>query len=198
MISDWRRVMKKSKVLLIIQAIAMYLIQVPFVIFIILFYLDLDTYGEIIWPLILTGILLNLVMVPICIINGVFAIIGIFKKRENPFKLTMIIKLALIPWYAINFFMGFIFTAATLNPFLLWSAAFIIAIMACTTYIYMISTSLPAYSYILYKVTRREWKINKVLVWSFILMAFFCLDAIGSIILFINFRNKEVEENTQI
>lgn len=187
--------MNRSKVLLIVQTVLMYLVQLPLTVMIALFYIDIDRFGGVIWNLILTSLIGNLVIVfPLGALNLIFALIGLFKRINSPYKTTVIIKLALIPWYVINFFFGFMLVAATLNPFLMLAGPLIIFILCAVTYIYMLGTSLSSYAYTIRGLMDKKLKINGYIICGFIFMAMFCLDIIGSFLLYYNEKEIEVSK----
>ena len=186
--------MKGNKVILIIQTVLMYLVQVPYwVALIYLFFVPYDEAGGL-WISLLTGMIANLCIFPVILVNAIFAFIGIFKGMESPVKTTMQIKFALIPWYVVNFILGFCFFTAALNPFLLWSIPLVIGIMVCTTFMYMISTNFQNYSYIIHKMIRREIEIDSILIWSIVLSFIFCLDIISSYLLFYSENKRNMAE----
>lgn len=176
--------MKSSKVLLVIQAALMYLVQLPLLIAIIFVYVNSEALNASVPVLILSSLIGNLVLLPICFVSLGLSIAGIFKGEVSTIKAVMTVKLALIPWYLINFFFGVLLVCAALNPFLLWAIPLVVFIMCCTTYMYMISTSLPAYSYSIRKFTRREWKPSGLIITALVFMAIFGLDIIGGILLY--------------
>lgn len=181
--------MKGNKVVLIIQEVLMYLAQLPYTLALIFMLFVPNENSELIGYFFIAGLIANLAIFPILILNAVFAFIGIFKGMKSPIKLTMVVKLSLIPWYSINFFLGFCFFTAALNPFLMWSIPLVVGIMVCTTYMYMVSSNFQVYSYIIHKLIRRKARINSLLVWCIVLSFIFCLDILSSILLFYN-ENK--------
>jgi hypothetical protein len=175
--------MKGNKVILIVQEVLMYVAQAPYLLALIFLFANVDVEGFVGISLIV-GMISNLVIFPVVIVNAILAFIGIFKGLKSPIKTTMIVKLSLIPWYVVNFILGFCFFAAALNPFLLWSIPLVIGIMVCTTFMYMISTNFQVYSYVINKLIIREIRIDALLVWSIVLSFIFCLDIVSSILLF--------------
>ena len=170
----------KNKIALMLEAIFMYLAQAPYLVALILL---LFTDSEIIGGFLLAGLIANLAILPFSFVALIFAVLGIFKEEKNPIKTTMVVKLILIPWYIINFILGVLLVTAMLNPFLYLGIPFVIFIMIFTTYIFMITTNLANYSYMIHKLIRREWKISKLLIVSIIFSLIFCLDILGAILL---------------
>ena len=165
----------------------MYVMHLPFYIMLISLYAPIDeSLKNIIIPkCFMIGCILIPVVFPICIISTVFAIISIFKGKENPSKVTMIVKLALIPWYILNFYLCMMLMAGFWSPWLLWSAPLMLAILVCSTYCYMIATSLPDIAFFFHKLIKRETRIRAPFVVSIVFMFIFCLDIIGGVIFYI-------------
>ena len=99
--------MNKSKVILIIQAAVMYLIHLPFYICLILAKVPNINY-DICGVLILVGLCANLLLIPVGLVAVAFAIFNLTTDCESPALTTFIIKLVLIPWYALNFLVCFL------------------------------------------------------------------------------------------
>ena len=109
--------MKSNKVLLIVQTILMYVAHIPFYIALLLIKLVPDmSLDNVIIGLLLSGIILSAIILPFCIVNGIMAIISLFKDFESPIKLTLRLNLILIPWYIMNFIICILLSAGFLNP----------------------------------------------------------------------------------
>ena len=180
--------MKANKVLLIIQASLMYAMHLPFYIMLIALYAPLEESLKnlIISKSFMIGCILIPVIFPVCIVTAIMALISLFKGGENPSKVTMIVKLALIPWYILNFQLCVMLLAGFLNPWLLFAAPLMAAILICSTYCFMLATSLPDITFFFHKLIKRETKIRAPFVVSIVFMFIFCLDIIGGIIFYIN------------
>lgn len=183
--------MKATKVTLIIQTVLMYVMHLPLYIALILLFLDSkdDSINQMIMPLILTSLILACVVFPICIINVVFSIISLFKGEYNPSKVTMIVKLALIPWFALNFVFCAVVIMGMLNPWLLIAIPFVIIITASFTYLYMVTTSLPDVAFFIRGVIRKEIKPCALTIVSIVFMFVFCFDIIGALTFYLKVRN---------
>ena len=178
--------MKAIKITLIIQAVAMYLMHLPLIILAVMLLMPnnhqlIDQFAG---PFIITSFILMFAALPICVLNAVFALISIFKGNENPAKVTLIVKGALIPWFLCNFYFCMCIVAGLLNPFLLLAAPITIVIQVCVTYIFMVVTSLPDLAYYIRSLIRRETKFSAAQVVGIVLMFFFCLDFVGAIIFY--------------
>ena len=62
------------------------------------------------------------------IVNGICALLSVFKDHENPTKTVLAIKLAAIPWYVANFYFWVGLAAGFLNPFLMIGLPIVIAL----------------------------------------------------------------------
>lgn len=182
--------MKTNKIFLIVQAGLMYAMHLPFYIILLSFYLPIEeSFKNLIIPkCFMIGCILIPVIFPICIINAVLAIVSIFKGGENPSKVTMIVKLSLIPWFVLNFYLCVLLMAGFLSPWLLWSAPLMLVILVCSTYCYMLATSLSDIAFFFHKLIKKETKIRAPFVVSIVFMFCFCLDIIGGVIFYINAR----------
>lgn len=180
--------MKSNKTLLIIQTALMYAMHLPFYIMLIVFYLPIEEsiQSSIISKCFPIGLILTLVVFPICIVNAIMSLVSMFKGSENPSKVTMIIKLALIPWYIMNFHLCTMLVLGFLNPWLFIAAPLVVFILVSSTYCYMLATSLPDIAFFFHKLIKRETKIRAPFVVSIVFMFCFCLDIIGGIIFYIN------------
>lgn len=183
--------MKHAKRFLVAQAILMYLTQLPLLVFAIIEMIpDMNAEG-LVKGLFYTGIAGAVGMIFVSIAGAVISLVSVFKKPENPLKTSMIVKLALIPWYAINFFFCFCLFAGMLNPFLLLAIPVVMFIASCLTYINMAATSLPSLAYFISNSVRNKRKPCGWEIASLIFHFVFCMDAIGAIILYVLDKKKE-------
>lgn len=191
--------MKAQKVLLIIQTINMYLMHIPLYIFIICFMTDIGDSGFLNGCL-ASSLALAVILIHICIANAILSIVSIFKGKESPTKLVMILKLVLIPWYVLNFVMCALVVAGMLNPMLMFGIIPFIAIASTLTYIYMLPTSLPDIGYFIQLKVKKKVAHTPWMIWSMIFMFIFCLDILGSIIFHFSVKKNlnELEEQTQL
>ena len=127
---------------------------------------------------------------PICFVNYIFGITSVIKKEYNPTKITNIIKLALIPWYALNFIICLLFIGAMANPWLFMATPIVAAIQVCTTLIFMTSTSIYDISFMISKMIKKEISCNVLNVFLIIFLLIFGLDVISSIIIYCKFKDK--------
>lgn len=185
--------MKANKILLILLASSMYLSHIPlYIAATAIFFQDLFQFeGDLATPLFFTSLGLMAVTLAIALLILVFSIISVFKGKETPSKVTMIVKLALIPWYVLNFVICACIIGGMMNPFLLWGIPLMMVIMVCTTYINMLASSLPDIAWFIRLLIKRKIKINGLVITSMVFMFIFCLDIAGGIMFYIG--TKEVE-----
>lgn len=185
--------MKRNNIMLIIQTILMYLAHLPIYIGLILVRLPYnESLDNVIIKLFLIGIILTIVLLPIALVNLIMALAGVFNKKDNPCKTTMIVKLVLIPWYIMNFLFCILIIAGFLNPWLMLFAPLVAAILIFNTYILMLSTSIFDIVYSIRNTIKNHLEINASLVFTDIFLFCFCLDIVGSIILYIKSKNIKI------
>ena len=174
--------MKANKILLIAQVIGMYVCHLPLYVIAICTltntFTDVPHFFEILSN-IFFGV--GIGIFPIGIALAIFSIISIFKGKESPSEVTMVSKLVLIPWFILNYIFCACLILGFLNPFFMIAIPFALAIMVCTTYYYMIVTSLPDIAWFIRILIKRKVKINALLIISVIFMFIFCLDIAGGI-----------------
>lgn len=175
--------MTKSKIILIIQAVVMYLIHLPFYICLILAKIPSIDF-EVCGLLILVGLCLNVLLIPVGIVAVVFAILNSTSDSQNPALTTFIVKLTLIPWFILNFFVCFLLVAGFLNPFLMLAVPLLICIEVIITYIYMVCSSLQAVSYTIRQLIKKRIHINAAIIVGLIFSFIFVLDIVGSFLLY--------------
>ncbi|MGN0813191.1 MAG: hypothetical protein ACI4MQ_06770 [Candidatus Coproplasma sp.] len=175
--------MNKSKVILIIQAVVMYLIHIPFYICLILARIpniNFDIFGV----FILVGLCANLILIPVGIVAVAFAILNLTTDSKNPAWVTFIIKLVLIPWYCLNFLVCFLLVAGFLNPFLMLAVPLLIGIEVSITYIYMLCSSLQIVSYTIRQIIKKRIALTPMLIVGIVFSFIFVLDIVGSYFLY--------------
>ena len=186
--------MKVNKIFLIIQTILMYIVGLFGLIAGILVLVDVE--NPAIFVCLLIFLIGTIVIFPFYIVNAIFGIIEIFKDSVNPLKLTLIIKIIQIPWYCINFFIIFLLVAGMLNPFLMLGIPILIAISSFITYVYMVSSSIHSVAYIIHKMIKKEMKVKVLTIFALVFCFIFCLDLVGTIIIYVQDRcNEEIEAN---
>ncbi|MGN1103647.1 MAG: hypothetical protein ACI4QI_02105 [Candidatus Coproplasma sp.] len=161
----------------------MYLIQIPFYICLILAKIPSVDF-EVCGVLIIIGLCLNLLFIPVAIVAVVFAILNVTHDSQNPALTTFIVKLTLIPWFIINFFVCFLLIAGFLNPFLMLAVPLLICIEVFITYIYMVCSSLQVVAYTIRQLIKKRIRINAAIIVGLIFSFIFVLDIVGSYLLY--------------
>ena len=184
--------MKATNITLIIQAVLMYLMQLPLTIILILirFPINDDILSKAVGVLFVIALVLSIVAFPICIVNAVFSIISIFKGEHNPSKVSMIVKFALIPWYILNFIICVCLLAGFLNPWLFLAVPIVACFLILFTYAYMISTGLPDVAYFINRLIKKKLKVNFPIILSIVFLFIFCLDIVGGLLFFIQTKKQ--------
>ena len=127
----------------------------------------------------------------ICALLLAFSIVSIF-KGENASRMTMIIKIVLIPWYIVNFILCVCLIGGMLNPFLMLTIPIAVFLMISTTYINMLASGLPDIAFFVHLLIKKKVELNATLIISILFMFIFCLDAIGGILFYIKTREIEM------
>ena len=179
----------KNKIILIIQLIIMYVIHIPWLI-ILIFKNSINPDQFVL--LTKLGLFSNLLMIPVLLVSLAFALLSLTCDTKAPFKTTLIIKIALVPWYIFDVVVCFLLVAGFLNPWLFFGIPLLIGLEVTITYVYMLSTSIHNIAFIIRKMmkNKKAYSINTLLgiVFSFIFM----LDIVGAILL--NSEYKRIKE----
>lgn len=176
--------MKTNRTLLYAQLIAMYAMHTPLYIILILFQMHReDILEQMVNGLLWTSAVILLLALPLCFVTAGFSIASVFKGDESPAKATMIVKLALIPWYIMNFIFCFVLVAGFMNPFLMIGIPLLIAVMMSTTYLFMLATGLPDMAYVIHRGWKERVKPNGLTITGLVFLFIFCLDILGGIFL---------------
>lgn len=181
--------MRTNKILIILQLCLMYISQACILIGGLVVFDDNATLQEVMNLLFRSGVIIALATTVLSIGILVPAIISIFKKNnEDMTRFTMIIKLAAIPWYIMNFVLCTMLVAGMLNPFLVLGIPIMVFIFVCITYINMFVVSANNVAGIIGQLKDRTLKINPLLIVGVIFHFIFCLDILGAIFTYANHR----------
>ena len=177
--------MKCGKVLLWLQLICMYALHA--VIWIVVKPMEIEANPKSVETafFVLSGLVAFFVLV-----NGFCAFLSVFKDHENPTKSTLVIKLAAIPWYAVNFYFWAGLASGFLNPFLLIALPLVIGLGVVLTYFVMLSTSLYSIAYLIRGLKKQMFPFRPVYVPAAIFHFIFCLDVVGAIWLRVLLRKE--------
>ena len=176
--------MKANRVLLYAQLIAMYAMQTPlYAIMVLIPFPETEVLDNWVTGLLIASLVLAILTFPLCLVTAGFSIASIFKGDESPTKATMIVKLALIPWYLLNFFFGFLLVAGFMNPFLMIGIPLLVGILSSFTYVLMLATGLPDIAYVIHRGWKQRIKPNGLTITGLVFLFIFCLDILGGIFL---------------
>ena len=185
----------KAKITLIIQTIGMYLMHLPLYAALIIINIAMDDrlQGDLVHYMLIASFVMMLIMIFVCIVNAVVSLVSALRGND-PTRSTMIAKLSLIPWYVLNFFIGFVFVSIFFNPFMMIAIPIVIALLIGSTYVLMLSTSLGNIVYAVRSIKQGGAKPAVIVgvVFSFI----FCADIIGAIILYKEFKKVPAQVQT--
>jgi hypothetical protein len=191
----------KYKPVIIIQCIITYLMQLPFLGLIIALFINNEISDGIILGIELYCIIMCVLCFLIIFLNIVFALLNITKDVPCPYRTTMAIKIAMIPFYVINFLIWAIFIIGTLNPFFIIYLPFIIVLSIFLTYFTMISTSSHNIAYLLRQFFDKENLFNTKKLYYIIYIVchfIFCVDVVASILLYSNHKPTDNFENVDV
>ena len=181
----------RNKIFLIIQTVLMYLSNALSMVPLILI-MNNAVEEEIARKIFFSGFIVGMVAFVYALATMVFYITDAFlKNRKSPVKLIMILKIVLIPYYISNFVLWGLLIIGTLNPFLFMAMPLLLVISIFVTYMNMIATSMPNAAYSISLLRERKTAPSFLLIASNILQYIFCLDILGSILLFVNLEVKK-------
>lgn len=181
--------MKKSGIIsLIILVVTMYLSQIFFDIALILVRSNNFT-DEVVMTLIVVGFIVGGVAALVGVIGCLLAIFNIFQKAKNPLTTTMVCKLALIPWYAMNFLLWLIVFAGFCNPWLILATPVVLGIGVAMTYMYVVFTGVHNLSYVIGLVKGGKMQFSAFTIVALVFHFVFVLDVVGAIMLRHALRN---------
>lgn len=115
------------------------------------------------------------------IVNVFCAFLSVFKDQKNPTKTVLAIKLAAIPWYAVNFYFWIGLASGFLNPFLLIGFPIVIGLGVTLTYFVMLSTSLYSIAYLIRGLKKQMFPFRSAYVPAAVFHFIFCLDVAGAL-----------------
>ena len=145
--------------------------------------------------LLIATLVLMALMIPICVINIVVSLKSALKEEIDPAKPTMTAKLALIPWYVLNFFICLVFAGIFFNPFMMIAIPIAIALSVGVTYALMLVTSAGDIAFYVKKILKKDKDVNTWTIVAVVFLFIFCLDVVGAIILYR--QSKKISDEEQ-
>lgn len=121
----------------------------------------------------------------------VLSLILIRKRTDPPYRITLIVKLILIPWYVFNFYYAFCFVVGSLNPFLMVFIPVEIVIAVCVTWFLMVLTGVQNVIHALKTLIGRRRKPSPAVIAGIVMHFVFVADGVGAILLDRAFRNPD-------
>ena len=175
----------KAKTTQIIQTIGMYVMQLPLFTMLITLPMPMDpAFQEGFYRVLTVAFFVLLaLMIPVCILNAVVSVKSAI-KGEDPTKVTVTAKLALIPWYIVNLAVCFVFASIFFNPFMMLAIPLVIAFCVFVTYVLMLTTSLGDITFFVKKKLQKDPSVRTATVVGVVCLFIFCLDVIGAIMLY--------------
>lgn len=174
----------KSKVLLWTLFVVAYLMPIPFIVYLAISMNNEEASESLVNIAIALPCVFAVIAFIICFVIILNAVFSYRKEVECPYKLTLSVKLGLIPFYIINFILwGLIIVACTIYLWLLWGVAiFMLLISVLSSYIIMLSTGA---NNIVYSI--KDFKRTHNFVYLLCLAGhfIFCIDVIAAIVLYI-------------
>ena len=110
----------------------------------------------------------------------ILSLVGMRNDPVSPLKLTLIVKLALIPWYCFNVYYAICITGGMLNPFLLFIIPLEIAVMVSVTWILMILTGVQDVVYVCQALKDKRLAPSPAVIAGLIMQFIFVLDVAGA------------------
>lgn len=174
--------MKKPKIMIIIQAALMYIAHIFF--FTVFFFEipepDDNSLGFLLLDI---GAAITVVSLVCGVVGIALAAAGLSKGMVSPIKTTLIVKIALIPWYLFNAFYCFYFIAGLLNPMALILIPFGLAIAVFVTYALTVLTGIHDVLYVSGAIKDKRVESSPMLIIGMIMQFFFVFDVVGAIML---------------
>ena len=128
----------------------LYVMQIPFAVVLIIVAVNPDFSDAVFRGIAIASASACVLVVALCILNIATAVKDYSRGHKYcPYAATMKAKLALIPFFIINFVIWALFWAGTFNMFLIWAAPVVWVISLFTTYVFMIGGGVQNISYLI-------------------------------------------------
>ena len=178
----------KRKALMWIFCVLLYAMQIPFIGIVIGIAADPDFSDSVIRAVEIYCVAMCAVVVTLCVAHLIAAVKG--DAACCPFAVTMAVKLALIPFFIINFVIWLILWLGTFNLFLIWFAPAVWLISLSSTYIFMLGGGAWNIVYLI-RLFMREKKCRYLLyaVMHFIYVA----DVVAAVLAYSDGKHERVE-----
>ena len=120
--------------------------------------------------------------------NFLLGVVRVFKPKPEPYKTVMVAKLALVPFFILNFVYLAIITLGSLNPFLFWFLPIVIFAMILT-YGVLLATSAYTAGHLVYKLRQGEGSFTENIVFL-VLHFIYITDVVASVVLYLKNKNN--------
>ena len=110
----------------------------------------------------------------------ILSLVGMKKDLLSPLKMTLIVKLALIPWYTFNVYYALCIIGGMLNPFLMFIIPLEIAVMVSVTWILMFLTGIQDVVYVCKALKDKRLALSPAVIAGLIMQFVFLLDVVGA------------------
>lgn len=111
------------------------------------------------------------------------------------YKIVMIAKLTMIPWFICNFFQCGLLVAGFLNPFLMLALIIVLPLLILMTYMAILPASVASTALGVAHIRRKQGGLKGMMIWQ-VFEYVFVLDVIASVVLYVKCYKKENEEKT--
>lgn len=144
-----------------------------------------DVSIDIVKGLLIASLVLGIIAFFLGVANIVLAITYILVPHQNKYKAIMIAKLALIPFFIMNFIICTLVCVGLLNPWLFMTSIVIVPLMIVITYGVLLVTSSYNLAHMIRALSKKE-VTSKELTLHIIFHLIFVLDVVSSILLYVN------------
>ena len=191
----------KSKIMLIIQTVIMYLIHILLLVEAVLTGLGIELSGEALEVVSYFFVILLALMILVFFISLVFACMHLVRDEESPLKTAMIVKLCLIPWFIVNLIICVLLLAPDeliqglqeIPAMITYPIGFI-TLEASVTYILMFMSGMSSIVYCVRYIIIHKIKPSALIITALIFHLCFCLDVVGAVMLEKGFKKLEAEQ----
>lgn len=125
-------------------------------------------------------------------IGFVFSVLSAVQsgKATLSCKGIMWLKVAMIPFFLINFALCFCLVAGFLNPFLMVGLIVLIPLLVGVTYCFILPFSIASTIKTIHLLKEKKARRGELIVWQ-VFEFFFVIDVVASIVLFARFEKKK-------
>lgn len=166
--------------------VLLYAMQIPFAVVLIIVAVNPDFSDAVFRGITIASASLCVLAVVLCVVNFAAALKDYFNGYKFcPYAVTMKVKLALVPFFIINFVIWALFWLGTFNIFLIWAAPAVWAISLFTTYVFMLGGGAQNISYFFRRF--KEERNIKHLVFA-VLHFVYVADVIAAVLAYFDYK----------